>query len=579
MSVLTHGRRAVAATAATLAAALLAAAAGLVAAGSGTAHAGSGAVVLARGDIDFVPRLADGRLDLRIADRTGSGTVMREPSDVVLHVVPEAKESILSPVNPVLGDGLYGWFLNGRHAKDVFALTPGWTGPAGAQSVEVTLDRTQGEGRFALYTFTEEMEWSDQEPVQHLDSDDPAYRSFVLPQGTERFAPTWGFAAEGVHRLTLTVSATLADGSKVSDTETLAVAVGATDPTQVRPGDGSIPTATPTPTATPSTSAPTPTPTAPAAYVIDDGHIDLAARPGEGGKLAFQIKDGTLQNPRWHEPDDVVIHVGPAAKRRISEAYAFLGTPGEPVWWLPSSRLAGLVWPGWSTEGFPASQVRGRITYRLDSLRGPGTLAVVNDNSMDSTVLVNSGDGLPDAFEHTAGSHSHSAWAFTREGVYRTTFTVAATLADGTKVSDTATIAWAVGAVDPATVKPGEGTEPTAPTTAPPTGTPTTHPTATPTVPAATTPTAPGPSLPPSTPASGGTNHPQGTDTSRAGDGDAGNGVQVAGGSTGGPTGGSLASTGVPALLPIGLAIAAVCAGAVALLVARRHEDASDPAH
>lgn len=567
MSVLTHGRRAVAATAGTLAAALLAAAAGLVAAGSGTAHAGSGAVVLAQGDIDFVPQLTEGRLDLRIADRTGGTPVVREPADVVLHVVPEAKESIISPVNPVLGDGLYGWFLNGRHAKDVFALTPGWTGPTGARTVEVTLDRSQGEGRFALYTFTEEMEWSDQEPVQHLNSDDPALRSFALPQGTQRFAPTWGFAAEGVHRLTLTVSATLDDGTKVSDTETLAVAVGSTDPTQVRPGDGSTPTPTPS---TPSTSAPTPTPTstspAPAAHIIDDGHIDLAARPVDAGKLAFQIKEGTPQSPRWLEPDEVVIHVKPAAKRRITEAYDFLGTPGDPVWWLPSSRLAGLVWPGWNTEGLSASQVKGRITYRVDSLQGPGTLAIVNDNSLDSTVLVNSGDGLPDAFEHTAGSHSHSAWAFTEEGVYRTTFTVAATLADGTKVSDTATIAWAVGSTDPATVRPGAGTEPPAPTTAPPGTTPS----------ATTTAGRPAPSLSPSTPTTGGTNDPQGTSGS---DGGTGNGDSSTSGSGGG---GRLASTGSSALLPVGLAIAAVCAGAVAFLAARRRredQDATTPAH
>lgn len=571
MSVLTHGRRAVAATAAALAASLLAAAAGLVAASSGTAHAGSGAVVLAQGDIDFMPQLADGRLDLRISDRTGDETVMREPSDVVLHVVPEAKESIISPVNPVLGDGLYGWFLNGRHAQDVFALTPGWTGLTGARSAKVTLDRAQGDGRFALYTFTQEMEWSDQEPVQHLNSDDPALRSFALPQGTDRLVPTWGFAAEGVHRLTLTVSATLADGTTVSDTETLAVAVGATDPTQVRPGDGSTPAPT---TGAPSTSAPAPTPTsatptvpAPAARVIDEGHIDLAARPVEPGKLAFQIKEGTPQDPRWHEPDDVVIHVKPAAKRRITEAYDFLGRPGDPVWWLPSSQLGGLVWPGWNTEAFPASQVKGRVTFRVDSLQGPGTLAIVNDNSLDSSVLVNSGDGLPDAFEHTAGSHSHSAWAFTEEGVYRTTFTVAATLADGSKVSDTATIAWAVGSTDPTKVKPGRGTEPTAPSTTPPGGSPTTTASVSPPVPSPS-------STPPATGATGGQGETSGSPS------DTGSGGASNGGPAAASTGGRLASTGSTALLPIGLASAAACLGAVACLAARRRrEDPAAAAH
>ncbi|MEU9336474.1 choice-of-anchor M domain-containing protein [Streptomyces sp. NPDC048290] len=551
MSVLTPGRRVVAATAGLLAAVLCAAAVALVAAVGGPAHAGGAAVVLAQGDIDFTPQLTDGRLDLRIADRSGGETVLREPSDVVLHVVPEAKESILSPLSPLLGDGLYGWFLNGRHAKDIFALTPGFTGLAGARSAEVTLDRAEGEGRFALYTFTEEMEWSDQEPVQHLNSEDPAFRSFVLPEGRERSAPTWGFTSEGVHRLTLTVSATLADGTKAHDTETIAVAVGSADPTQVRPGDGS----------TPTTSAPTPTPTpTSAARIIDDGHIDLAARPAGTGKLAFRIKEGTPQNPRWLDPDDVVIHVRPAAKRRITEAYDFLGRPGDPVWWLPSSQLAGLVWPGWNTEEFTPAQVRGRVTYRVDSLQGPGTLGVINDNSMDSVTLVNSGDGLPDAFEHTAGSHSHSAWAFTEEGVYRTTFTVAATLADGSRVSDTATIAWAVGATDPTTVRPGRGTEPSAPATDPPGGSPS----------ATTTGAPPVVSAPPSAPATGTANPSRGSAGSTGGPGNTGQAAV-------GPAGGHLASTGSSVLLPAGLAAGSVCAGTVAYLAVRRRGNRPDP--
>ncbi|MFD4530370.1 choice-of-anchor M domain-containing protein [Streptomyces sp. NPDC058470] len=448
------------------AAAVLTGAVGLLAGGTPPARASSGAVVLDDGAVDLTPRLVDGELQLQIDDRRTGTAVVREPSEVVWHVVPEAKSFVEGPLQVPLGSLMDAWYLNGWEADQIFALEPGWNGTQAGADTEVTLTAFEGPGGFALYDWLEDDSYDDIPPDVHLASDPTANTSYALGKDTEHAVPTWGFGAEGVYRLTLRASTTLADGTVSSDTETLAVAVGNVDPTAVLPGDGSTPTP-PTPP-TPPTSSPPPTETvAPRAHVIDDGHLDLAARPVDGG-LRFQIKEGTAYDYEWYEPDEVVLHVVPAAKKRITSDTAFLGAEGDPVWWLPLAQVSGILWPGWNTEEWEPSALDGKVTYQVDSLQGPGTMAVFSGGSLSGWDLwINSGDGLPDSFRHSVDAHSHSYWAFTQEGVYRTRFTVSATLADGTKVSDTETIAWVVGDdVDPSTVAPGAGDEATATPTA-----------------------------------------------------------------------------------------------------------------
>ncbi|WP_265694045.1 choice-of-anchor M domain-containing protein, partial [Streptomyces griseolus] len=146
-----------------------------------------------------------------------------------------------------------------------------------------------------------------------------------------------------------------------------------------------------------------------------------------------------------------------------------LGEPGDPVWLLPMRQVDGLVWPGWSTEEFTTADVRGDVSFRLDSVQGPGSVAVFSTGATgEVSVGLDSRDGLPDELHHSAHAHSHWNWTFTAEGVYRTTFTVGATLADGRTVSDTETLAWVVGnGTDPSTVVPGDDAEPTPAPTSP----------------------------------------------------------------------------------------------------------------
>ncbi|WKX16255.1 choice-of-anchor M domain-containing protein [Streptomyces sp. NL15-2K] len=570
MRALTRGRRAFTAAALTTATAVLLGAAGLAAAGGGgPARAAGGAVVLDEGELDFTPRLVDGKLELRIDDRSGGTAVTREPSDVVLHAVQSSLQSTLDPVATALGTtNMDTWQLNGWQAENIFAPEPGWNGSVAGGDTEVTLSGYDGPGDFGMATYTPEMDNVDAPAIPYLGSAASVQRTFTLPRDEERLLPIWQFTAEGVYRLTFTVTS---GGS--TDTETLAVVVGDDiDPKDVLPGDGSTPTP-PTPTAptTPPTSPPpsstspstSPTPTAPAAHVIDNGHLDLAARPVDGS-LQFQIKEGTALDHEWYQPDEVVLHVKPAARRKITEGYEFLGPVGAPVWWLPIQQLDGLIWPGWSTDQFKSSEIDGRVAFRLDALQGPGALRVFGEDALGKVITqADSSDGLPDSFDLSVPTHRHTVWTFPAEGVYRTTFTVSATLADGRKVSDTETIAWVVGDdVDPSTVKPGEGDEPTAtPTAGPPES-------------ASPPPTVTAPSTA-SPPVSG--SGPAGGSGSATDPGSQGSSGTSGGSSTGGSgtsTTGGLASTGAQVTVIAGIALVALLVGGGAVFFVRRRRTA-----
>ncbi|MFI6012179.1 choice-of-anchor M domain-containing protein [Streptomyces sp. NPDC051243] len=555
MRALTRGRRAFTSAALLAATAVLLGAAGLATAGgSGPARAAGGAVVLDEGELDLTPRLADGKLELQIDDRSGDAAVVREPSQVVLHAPASSLQYTADPVATALGTtNMDSWQLNGWEAENIFAPEPGWNGSAAGDDTEVTLSGYEGPGDFGMAAYTREMDNADAPAIPYLGSVASVQRTFTLPRDEERLLPIWQFTAEGVYRLTFTVSS---GGS--SDTETLAVVVGDdVDPADVLPGDGSTPTASPTDSPTGSATA-SPSPTTPAAHVIAEGHVDLAARPADGD-LEFQIKEGTELNHKWYEPGQVVMHVRPAAKRKIPQGYGFLGTPGDAVWWLPLQQNAGIVWPGWNTTEFAKADLDGRVSFRLDSVQGPGNIAMFHNGAMgDPVVSLNSGDGLPDAHTLGAGTHSHFDWVFGAEGVYRTTFTVSATLADGTKVSDTETIAWVVGDdTDPSTVTPGEGNEPTA------------TPTATPSASASQTPTAT--ASPADSPSASASATAPGSSSSGTTGGSSSTGAS---GSSGTSTAGGLASTGAQVGVIAGIAVTALLLGGVAVFVVRRRRTA-----
>jgi putative ABC transporter-associated repeat protein len=192
------------------------------------------------------------------------------------------------------------------------------------------------------------------------------------------------------------------------------------------------------------------------AVVLDNGHVDYATRI-TGGRLQSLVKDGTRTGSTiWREPAKVIFHLKPAAKTTIPAGFGFLGGAGSAIWQIPQTQKQGILWLGWNTEEVSASQAGSGVTWRLDKVTGPGRLAIYEFTTFGQPrVVFNSGDGLPDRYTIPPGTHAHGNWAFTKEGTYRLTFTQSAALASGGTSTDTETVTFAVGDVDPKSAQTG----------------------------------------------------------------------------------------------------------------------------
>lgn len=206
----------------------------------------SGRVVLDEGHVDAVaPRLLDGKLQIQVKDgvtvgRVGGRVHWREPGDVTFHVKPAAKtalpddsalaflgrpgeEIFLLPQQQQTGILWTGWSTEELHADQV-------TGP-----VTWRLTTVDGPGAFGVFTTGS---FGDSTVI--FNSTDGLPNRHSVDLGTHAHA-NWGFAKQGVYRLTFDITAKLSDGRTVSDTEVYTFAVGDVDPNNAAPsgGDGS----------------------------------------------------------------------------------------------------------------------------------------------------------------------------------------------------------------------------------------------------------------------------------------------------------------------------------------------------
>ncbi|WP_159044191.1 TIGR03773 family transporter-associated surface protein [Streptomyces sp. NRRL B-24085] len=199
----------------------------------------SSPVVIGEGHIDIAARVVDEKMQIHIKDGTVSGkTTWREPSSVVLHVRPAARNTLPDGDDFAFlgkpGDAV--WLLD--QVQQDGLLWPGWSTDniqAGATrgGVKFSLTAVKGPGTVALYTY-DAMSGAN----VLFNSGDGVPDSFGVPANTHAHGG-WAFTEEGTYRLTLRMSGTLTDGTAVDDTETVAFVVGDENPNTVRPGDGS----------------------------------------------------------------------------------------------------------------------------------------------------------------------------------------------------------------------------------------------------------------------------------------------------------------------------------------------------
>ncbi|RMB82470.1 choice-of-anchor M domain-containing protein [Streptomyces shenzhenensis] len=158
--------------------------------------------------------------------------------------------------------------------------------------------------------------------------------------------------------------------------------------------------------------------------VLSKGHVDVIGVGYVDGELELAVHDGSSGVEVEYAPEDVRLQALPAAETTVPSdpAYAFLGKAGSPVWVLPEAQNPDLLWAGFGAEELASGVLQNdTVDVKFLSLQGPGKLAVYTDDVFGSpeTILVNSGDGLPDTVTLHAGDHSHANWAFTRAGTYK----------------------------------------------------------------------------------------------------------------------------------------------------------------
>ena len=185
-------------------------------------------------------------------------------------------------------------------------------------------------------------------------------------------------------------------------------------------------------------------------YVIAGVHTEMlnAFLDGNQFTLATLADTGPGQQGRFN-PARTVFHLPDVedAHTKVVAGYDYIAPEGTDIFYIPSTRTRGLLYPGLGAEGIRPGALKDN-TINLELVRSSvpegGRAEVFTESGRDNPRVFSTNDKLA-PHTITSGGHEHLSWAFTREGIYQLTFRATATLADGTPVSSEATYTIAVG--------------------------------------------------------------------------------------------------------------------------------------
>lgn len=189
--------------------------------------------------------------------------------------------------------------------------------------------------------------------------------------------------------------------------------------------------------------------------VMDSGHVDLGPKYDDGA-WKFLIHDDVAKDDAnatsvWRYPAETVLHVFDESKLTVPDdpAYSFLGAqPGSPVWVVPQTQNPDVVWLGWNTQDPEVITTIDRgMTLSLTGVEGPGELNVYLQSGSfgEPQVLYDSRNAGEQPAWVDINTHTHANWVFTQPGVYLVQLKSSAQLIDGSTVSDTQVLRFAVG--------------------------------------------------------------------------------------------------------------------------------------
>lgn len=185
-------------------------------------------------------------------------------------------------------------------------------------------------------------------------------------------------------------------------------------------------------------------------YVIAGVHTEMLNAFLDGNQFTLGTLADTApgQQGRFN-PARTVFHLPDVedAHTTVVAGYDYIAPEGTDIFYIPSTRTRGLLYPGLGAEGIRPGALKDN-TINLELVRSSvpegGRAEVFTESGRDNPRVFSTNDQLAPHII-TAGSHEHLSWAFTRAGIYQLTFRATATLADGTPVSSEATYTIAVG--------------------------------------------------------------------------------------------------------------------------------------
>lgn len=195
-------------------------------------------------------------------------------------------------------------------------------------------------------------------------------------------------------------------------------------------------------------------PVAPGDRTLEEGHVDVGPRFVDG-RWTLLVHDDRARavadaESVWRHAERTVLRVTDDAVMTVpeDETYSFLpAEPGDRVHVVPQTQDPDVVWVGWNTQDPEVMERIDRgVTMTLTGVEGPGDLVVYlqSGDFGDPQVLWDS-TAKPEPVWVDVNTHTHANWVFSRPGVYLVRVRIAADLVDGTTVSDTRDLRFAVG--------------------------------------------------------------------------------------------------------------------------------------
>lgn len=183
---------------------------------------------------------------------------------------------------------------------------------------------------------------------------------------------------------------------------------------------------------------------------ISADHVDMGPR-FNNGKFELMLHDDHGETPVWRSLDEVIYRGSDKAILEVPNdpRYSFVGAPaGSKVYVIPQTETKGVIWPGWNTQDPQlVSKLNRGVNLTLEQVSGPGTFSLYLENGNFSApqVLWSSTKSEPQKLWVEKNTHTHANWVFTAPGEYLLKVTASAELSDGSTVSDTRYLKFAVG--------------------------------------------------------------------------------------------------------------------------------------